>query len=168
MFISQKRAVEVGIDKLFKKAAEKLGVNGKCFYNVFHHAEDVSKSGDSYVNTMQLHYNVYVPTEVSKEFEKLINPILSQGKMEVVETESGEAYDSVNGKGKTILGFFLHWHHPDGPDAKYAKEDAAHEKAFCNRVGVKYDVAHEKNLMRFDSGVYPETDSSSYLTNIKF
>lgn len=122
----------------------------------------------SYIYSMELHYNVYVPTGVSEGFKKLINPILLIGGMEVVEMEPGEAYDEENGKGKTILGFFLYWHHPDGPDAEYATEDAAKEKAFCNRVGVRYNDALEKKLMGFDSGVYPDTDSSTYLSNIKF
>ena len=111
---------------------------------------------------------MYVPTEVSKEFEKLINPILLTGGMEVVEMEPGEDYDKENGKGKTILGFFLHWHHPDGPDNEYAIEDASHEKTFCNRVGVKYDSSLEKSLMDFESDIYPDTDSANYLSNIKF
>lgn len=47
-------------------------------------------------------------------------------------------------------------------------EDASHEKAFCDRVGVKYDDAVEKRLMDFESGIYPDTNSSTYLSNIKF
>lgn len=164
----QKRAVELAVDKLLREAAKKLGITGQCFYNVFHHAEDVIKVDDSYMYAMELHYNVYVPTDASEKFKKLINPILLTGGMEVVEMEPGEAYDEKNGTGKTILGFFLHWHHPDGPDTEYAMEDASHEKAFCDRVGVKYDDAVEKRLMDFESGIYPDTNSSTYLSNIKF
>lgn len=166
--VNQKRAVEVGVEKLLRKAAEKLGVEGNCFYNVFHHTEDVRKSGDSYVNAMQLHYNVYVPTEVAEKFKGLINPILNLGRMEVSEMEPGEEYDSVNGVGKTIVGFFLLWHHPDGPDSESAMRDVECEKAFCSRMGVKYDDALEKKLMGFDSGVYPDIDSAVYLSNVKF
>lgn len=164
----QKRAVELAVDKLLREAAKKLGITEQCFYNVFHHAEDVIKVDDSYMYAMELHYNVYVPTGASEKFKKLINPILLTGGMEVVEMEPGEAYDEKNGTGKTILGFFLHWHHPDGPDTEYAMEDASHEKAFCDRVGVKYDDAVEKRLMDFESGIYPDTNSSTYLSNIKF
>lgn len=120
------------------------------------------------MNAMELHYNVYVPTGASEKFKKLINPILLTGGMEVVEMEPGEAYDEENGKGKTILGFFLHWHHPDGPDNEYAVKDADHEKAFCDRVGVEYDDAVEKRLMNFESDIYPDTNSANYLLNVKF
>lgn len=89
----QKRVVELAVDKLLREAAKKLGITEQCFYNVFHHAEDVIKVDDSYMYAMELHYNVYVPTGASEKFKKLINPILLTGGMEVVEMEPGEAYD---------------------------------------------------------------------------
>lgn len=161
-----KRAVEVALDKLFKQASKKLGISGKCFYNVFYHDEDMGGESPNYWGKVELHYNVFVPNESAGQFFNLVNPILNSGMLGFSEKEPGDWYKK-GGAGKTVLGFTLRWYDPFGADAQDAMENIMNERNLCARVKVPYDDAAEKNMMSFDSGLYPD-DRTEYRMDVQF